>query len=174
MLVLFASSSVSYADYPSPLISAMVGEYNAYKAAEAEFNKLQDCQNLLGNLGLAYSAKQDAINKGIFVSIAAGVGAIGSVVLTGGATAPTVTGIIGTAAVLGMSWSGEDNLLERYNEAVLLTISQIESTKKAISAYNTAWSNYDKVWTDHTTNIPHSESDNHTPKVTESTWTPNY
>lgn len=48
MLVLFASSSVSYANYHGLLESAKTGEYNAYKAAQREFDKLQDCQTLLG------------------------------------------------------------------------------------------------------------------------------
>ena len=141
--VLHASGSGSTDHGPhDKLISAEGAELNASRTAQTQYDNLQTVNRLVGDLALAYGAKSEAIAKGKVVTIAAGVGAIGSAVLTGGATLPTVSGIVGAALSLGMSWEGSDNLLYRYNEALGTKVSQIETTQNAIKAYNKAFSNY--------------------------------
>ena len=55
-------------------------ESNAREEAQKQFDTLQTVNRLVGDLGLAYSAKSAAIAKGKTVTIAAGIGAIGSAV----------------------------------------------------------------------------------------------
>ena len=95
-LILYTSGSGSTDHGPHDKLNQAIRlEGNAREDCQREFDTLQTINRLVGDLALAYQAQSVAIAKGKTVTIAAGVGAIGSVVLTGGVTAPTVAAIIG-------------------------------------------------------------------------------
>lgn len=172
----YASDSESSGHGPHDKLNrAIRNEGNAEREAQKQFDTLQDVNRLVGDLGIAYSAKSEAIAKGKTVTIAAGVGAIGSAVLTGGVTAPTVTGIIGAALSLGMSWKGYDNLLYRYNEALELKVSQIEKTKNAIDTYDEVYNDqYLVERSNHLNAVTTHNQYHHKPPITKWSRTPDY
>lgn len=150
-------------------------EFNAREEAQRAFDTLQTVNRLVGDLGLAYSAKSDAIAKGKSVTIAAGVGAVGSAVLTGGVTAPTVTGIIGASTALGISMTGADDLLYSYDSALSKKESQITIMKNAIETYNEVYHNkYLKERSNHLAAVMTHNAIHHKPVRTKWNRTPDY
>ncbi len=174
--LLYASDSSSSDHGPHDKLNhALRLETNAERKAQKEFDKLQTINRIVGDLALAYSAKSEAIAKGKSVTIAAAIGAIGSIALTGGATLPTVAGLIGAASSLNLSWTGSDNLLHRYDEALKMKIDQITTLKTVIKEYNDVyWNKYYKERSNHLNSVTTHNAMHHSPVLTQWTRTPDY
>lgn len=174
--ILYVSGSESEDHGPHDKLNHAIRlEGNAKEDCQREYDKHQDINTLLTGLSVAYAAKSAAITKGKIVTIAAGVGAITSAVLTGGVAAPTVAGIIGAAAALGVSLNGESNLLIAYNDALNMKIAQNDVLREAIRKYNDVYHNkYLRERSNHFAAVMRHNNTDHKPVITKWHRTPHY
>ncbi len=173
--LLYASDSGSTDHGPHDKLNhALRLELNTKRKASEEFNTLQTVNRIVGDMALGYSAKLDAIEKGKSVTIAAAIGAIGSAVVTGGVTIPTVSGLIGAAKVLSLSWDRSDNFLHRYDEALKMKIAQVAKTKEAIKAYDNAYNKYVRERSNHLNSVTTHNAIHHSPILKQWNCNPDY
>ncbi len=138
------------------------GKYNLANEAD---KRLIECQSLMALLALKYDLKQAEIQNGTQVLLSdvfTGAIAVAVTATTGGAAAPVMvpTALSSLVKSLGLAASinSEVGVLSAYETAIDETISQIETTRTAVTNYEKSWNAYDTLVRTHNDAGPHKNS----------------